>query len=146
MYYLKMCFNVMLSCPLGVGFSGVKHCFNVHRGWEAVGISGGPCSGQLVLLYSRSSRITSCFRLVPCRTLTDRQKSLLMSYAEDEGEVDGTVNGVTATTTGTLTSFRTQTLMWKTGAVMVSGQLEAAALCWFINVTMMPVVQILTPE
>ncbi|XP_029015327.1 dnaJ heat shock protein family (Hsp40) member A3a isoform X4 [Betta splendens] len=34
------------------------------------------------------------------KTLTDRQRSLLMSYAEDETDVDGTVNGVTATTTG----------------------------------------------
>lgn len=35
-----------------------------------------------------------------CRTLTDRQRALLMSYAEDETEVEGTVNGVTGTTTG----------------------------------------------
>lgn len=35
-----------------------------------------------------------------CRTLTDRQRALLMSYAEDETDVEGTVNGVTATTTG----------------------------------------------
>lgn len=34
------------------------------------------------------------------KTLTDRQKALLMSYAEDETDVEGTVNGVTATTTG----------------------------------------------
>ncbi|XP_071371692.1 dnaJ heat shock protein family (Hsp40) member A3a isoform X3 [Centroberyx affinis] len=34
------------------------------------------------------------------KTLTDRQRSLLMSYAEDETEVEGTVNGVTVTTTG----------------------------------------------
>ncbi|KAK0155292.1 DnaJ subfamily A member 3, mitochondrial [Merluccius polli] len=34
------------------------------------------------------------------KTLTDRQKTLLMSYAEDETDIDGTVNGVTATTTG----------------------------------------------
>lgn len=37
------------------------------------------------------------------RNLTDRQKALLMSYAEDEAGVEGTVNGVTATTTGTET-------------------------------------------
>lgn len=37
------------------------------------------------------------------RNLTDRQKALLMSYAEDERDVEGTVNGVTATTTGTRT-------------------------------------------
>ena len=36
-----------------------------------------------------------------CRTLTDRQKALIMSYAEDETEIEGTVNGVTNTTTGT---------------------------------------------
>lgn len=36
------------------------------------------------------------------RTLTDRQKSLLASYAEDETDVEGTVNGVTTTATGTL--------------------------------------------
>ncbi|XP_015227678.1 PREDICTED: dnaJ homolog subfamily A member 3, mitochondrial isoform X1 [Cyprinodon variegatus] len=34
------------------------------------------------------------------KTLTDRQKSLLMSYAEDETDVEGTVNGVTNTSTG----------------------------------------------
>ncbi|KAK6312309.1 hypothetical protein J4Q44_G00179730 [Coregonus suidteri] len=34
------------------------------------------------------------------KTLTDRQKALLMSYAEDETEVEGTVNGVTSTTAG----------------------------------------------
>uniref|UniRef100_A0A672ZY63 DnaJ homolog subfamily A member 3, mitochondrial n=2 Tax=Sphaeramia orbicularis TaxID=375764 RepID=A0A672ZY63_9TELE len=34
------------------------------------------------------------------KTLTDRQRSLLMSYAEDEADVEGSVNGVTATTTG----------------------------------------------
>lgn len=40
-----------------------------------------------------------------CRTLTDRQRALLMSYAEDETEVEGTVNGVTATTTGKTASL-----------------------------------------
>ncbi|KAL6102932.1 dnaja3 [Pungitius sinensis] len=34
------------------------------------------------------------------KTLTDRQRALLTSYAEDETEVEGTVNGVTNTTTG----------------------------------------------
>ncbi|XP_033499681.1 dnaJ heat shock protein family (Hsp40) member A3a isoform X1 [Epinephelus lanceolatus] len=34
------------------------------------------------------------------KTLTDRQRALLMSYAEDETDVEGTVNGVTNTTTG----------------------------------------------
>ncbi|XP_029913764.1 dnaJ heat shock protein family (Hsp40) member A3a isoform X2 [Myripristis murdjan] len=34
------------------------------------------------------------------KTLTDRQRALLMSYAEDETDVEGTVNGVTVTTTG----------------------------------------------
>lgn len=34
------------------------------------------------------------------KSLTDRQRALLMSYAEDESEVEGTVNGVTSTTTG----------------------------------------------
>ncbi|XP_063759453.1 dnaJ heat shock protein family (Hsp40) member A3a isoform X1 [Eleginops maclovinus] len=34
------------------------------------------------------------------KTLTDRQRTLLTSYAEDETEVEGTVNGVTNTTTG----------------------------------------------
>ncbi|TNN68852.1 DnaJ subfamily A member 3, mitochondrial [Liparis tanakae] len=34
------------------------------------------------------------------KILTDRQKTLLASYAEDETEVEGTVNGVTTTTTG----------------------------------------------
>ncbi|XP_075942073.1 dnaJ heat shock protein family (Hsp40) member A3a isoform X2 [Anarhichas minor] len=34
------------------------------------------------------------------KTLTDRQRALLTSYAEDETEVEGTVNGVTTTTTG----------------------------------------------
>uniref|UniRef100_A0A3Q3GN08 DnaJ heat shock protein family (Hsp40) member A3a n=1 Tax=Labrus bergylta TaxID=56723 RepID=A0A3Q3GN08_9LABR len=41
------------------------------------------------------------------KTLTDRQRSLLMSYAEDETDVEGTVNGVTATTTGKRTSSLT---------------------------------------
>uniref|UniRef100_A0A3P9B8B7 DnaJ heat shock protein family (Hsp40) member A3a n=1 Tax=Maylandia zebra TaxID=106582 RepID=A0A3P9B8B7_9CICH len=35
------------------------------------------------------------------KNLTDRQRALLMSYAEDETDIEGTVNGVTATTTGT---------------------------------------------
>lgn len=39
------------------------------------------------------------------KTLTDRQRALLMSYAEDETEVEGTVNGVTATTTGKRSSW-----------------------------------------
>ncbi|KAM6966907.1 dnaJ heat shock protein family (Hsp40) member A3a [Tautogolabrus adspersus] len=39
------------------------------------------------------------------KTLTDRQRSLLMSYAEDETDVEGTVNGVTATTTGKRSSW-----------------------------------------
>ncbi|KAF7665498.1 hypothetical protein LDENG_00140780 [Lucifuga dentata] len=34
------------------------------------------------------------------KTLTDRQRALLMSYAEDEKDVEGTVNGVTITSTG----------------------------------------------
>ncbi|XP_060945592.1 dnaJ heat shock protein family (Hsp40) member A3a [Limanda limanda] len=34
------------------------------------------------------------------KTLTDRQRALLMSYAEDETDVEGTVSGVTNTTTG----------------------------------------------
>ncbi|CAJ1075053.1 dnaJ heat shock protein family (Hsp40) member A3a isoform X2 [Xyrichtys novacula] len=34
------------------------------------------------------------------KSLSDRQRSLLMSYAEEETDVEGTVNGVTATTTG----------------------------------------------
>uniref|UniRef100_A0A8C5BAH1 DnaJ heat shock protein family (Hsp40) member A3 n=1 Tax=Gadus morhua TaxID=8049 RepID=A0A8C5BAH1_GADMO len=34
------------------------------------------------------------------KTLTDKQKTLLMSYAEDETEVEGTVNGVTDTKKG----------------------------------------------
>ncbi|XP_045076540.1 dnaJ homolog subfamily A member 3, mitochondrial-like [Coregonus clupeaformis] len=34
------------------------------------------------------------------KKLTHRQRSLLLSYAEEETDVMGTVNGVTATTTG----------------------------------------------
>ncbi|KAM4603209.1 dnaJ homolog subfamily A member 3, mitochondrial-like isoform 2-T2 [Discoglossus pictus] len=34
------------------------------------------------------------------RHLTDRQRALLLSYAEDETDVEGTVNGITNTTTG----------------------------------------------
>ncbi|KAM6956877.1 LOW QUALITY PROTEIN: dnaJ heat shock protein family (Hsp40) member A3a [Aplochiton taeniatus] len=34
------------------------------------------------------------------KALTDRQRTLLMSYAEDETEVEGTVNGITTTSTG----------------------------------------------
>lgn len=37
-----------------------------------------------------------------CRRLTDRQRALMMSYAEDETDVDGTVNGVTNTASGEL--------------------------------------------
>ncbi|CAG5897794.1 unnamed protein product [Menidia menidia] len=33
------------------------------------------------------------------KTLTDRQRSLLLSYAEDEADVEGSVNGVTTTST-----------------------------------------------
>ncbi|XP_041823595.1 dnaJ heat shock protein family (Hsp40) member A3a isoform X2 [Melanotaenia boesemani] len=39
------------------------------------------------------------------KTLTDRQRALLMSYAEDESDVEGTVNGVTATNTGKRSSW-----------------------------------------
>uniref|UniRef100_A0A4W3HTS6 DnaJ homolog subfamily A member 3, mitochondrial n=1 Tax=Callorhinchus milii TaxID=7868 RepID=A0A4W3HTS6_CALMI len=35
------------------------------------------------------------------KQLSDRQRTLMLAYAEDEGEVEGTVNGVTNTTTGT---------------------------------------------
>lgn len=35
-----------------------------------------------------------------CRRLTDRQRALMMSYAEDETDVEGTVNGVTNTASG----------------------------------------------
>lgn len=38
--------------------------------------------------------------MLVCRMLTDRQRALIMSYAEDEVDVEGTVNGVTTTTTG----------------------------------------------
>ena len=34
------------------------------------------------------------------RRLTSRQQSLILSYAEDETDVEGTVNGVTNTSTG----------------------------------------------
>ncbi|XP_072550494.1 dnaJ heat shock protein family (Hsp40) member A3a [Salminus brasiliensis] len=34
------------------------------------------------------------------KNLTDRQRALIMSYAEDETDVEGTVNGVTTTTAG----------------------------------------------
>jgi hypothetical protein len=34
------------------------------------------------------------------RRLTSRQQSLILSYAEDETDVEGTVNGVTQTSTG----------------------------------------------
>ncbi|TRY97282.1 hypothetical protein DNTS_020576 [Danionella cerebrum] len=34
------------------------------------------------------------------KMISDRQRALMMSYAEDESEVDGTVNGVTNTTAG----------------------------------------------
>uniref|UniRef100_A0A3P9MLK9 DnaJ homolog subfamily A member 3, mitochondrial n=1 Tax=Oryzias latipes TaxID=8090 RepID=A0A3P9MLK9_ORYLA len=34
------------------------------------------------------------------KNLTDRQKALISSYAEDETDIEGTVNGVTATSTG----------------------------------------------
>ncbi|KAM5227569.1 dnaJ homolog subfamily A member 3, mitochondrial [Ctenodactylus gundi] len=34
------------------------------------------------------------------KTLTSRQQSLILSYAEDENDVEGTVNGVTQTSTG----------------------------------------------
>ncbi|XP_029364472.1 dnaJ heat shock protein family (Hsp40) member A3a [Echeneis naucrates] len=40
------------------------------------------------------------FKIKVPKTLTDRQRALLMSYAEEETDVEGTVNGVTATTTG----------------------------------------------
>lgn len=34
------------------------------------------------------------------RRLTSRQQSLILSYAEDETDVEGTVNGVTQTSAG----------------------------------------------
>ncbi|XP_068191955.1 dnaJ heat shock protein family (Hsp40) member A3a isoform X2 [Antennarius striatus] len=39
------------------------------------------------------------------KTLTDRQKELLLSYAEDEIDVEGTVNGITVTATGKKSSW-----------------------------------------
>lgn len=42
------------------------------------------------------------------RVLTDRQRALIMSYAEDEVDVEGTVNGVTTTTTGEHTHTHAQ--------------------------------------
>ncbi|XP_028310858.1 dnaJ heat shock protein family (Hsp40) member A3a isoform X2 [Gouania willdenowi] len=39
------------------------------------------------------------------KALTDRQKSLLLSYAEDETDVEGTVNGITSTSTGKQSSW-----------------------------------------
>ncbi|KAF5896957.1 dnaJ subfamily A member 3, mitochondrial, partial [Clarias magur] len=39
------------------------------------------------------------FKIKVPKTLTDRQRALVMSYAEDEVDVDGTVNGVTTTST-----------------------------------------------
>ncbi|KAM9392002.1 dnaJ heat shock protein family (Hsp40) member A3a isoform 2-T2 [Pholidichthys leucotaenia] len=39
------------------------------------------------------------------KMLTDRQRALLMSYAEDEVDVEGTINGVTNTTTGKRSSM-----------------------------------------
>ncbi|XP_068606575.1 dnaJ heat shock protein family (Hsp40) member A3a [Brachionichthys hirsutus] len=39
------------------------------------------------------------------KTLTDRQRSLLMGYAEDEMDVEGTVNGITVTATGKKSSW-----------------------------------------
>uniref|UniRef100_A0A8D0F959 DnaJ heat shock protein family (Hsp40) member A3 n=1 Tax=Strix occidentalis caurina TaxID=311401 RepID=A0A8D0F959_STROC len=46
---------------------------------------------------------------VPQR-LTDRQRALMMSYAEDEADVDGTVNGVTNTASG---EWGELVLLWK---------------------------------
>nr|XP_023666456.1 dnaJ homolog subfamily A member 3, mitochondrial-like isoform X1 [Paramormyrops kingsleyae] len=40
------------------------------------------------------------FKIRVPKTLTDRQRALLLSYAEEETDVDGTVNGVTTTTAG----------------------------------------------
>lgn len=42
--------------------------------------------------------------LPSCRRLTDRQRALMLSYAEDETDVEGTVNGIASTTTGELCS------------------------------------------
>ncbi|XP_061703283.1 dnaJ heat shock protein family (Hsp40) member A3a isoform X2 [Syngnathoides biaculeatus] len=39
------------------------------------------------------------------KTLTDRQRALVTSYAEDEADVEGTVNGVSATATGKRSSW-----------------------------------------
>lgn len=46
-------------------------------------------------------RITDASVCLVSRMLTDRQQALMRSYAEDETDVEGTVNGVTSTTTGT---------------------------------------------
>uniref|UniRef100_A0AAY4BGX1 DnaJ homolog subfamily A member 3, mitochondrial n=1 Tax=Denticeps clupeoides TaxID=299321 RepID=A0AAY4BGX1_9TELE len=40
------------------------------------------------------------FKIRIPKMLTDRQRALIMSYAEDEADVDGTVNGVSTTATG----------------------------------------------
>lgn len=50
------------------------------------------------------------------RMLTDRQRALMMSYAEDETDVEGTVNGVTSTTAGSGSSV---TSTGEPGALML---------------------------
>lgn len=58
------------------------------------------------------------------RTLTDRQRALLTSYAEDETDVDGTVNGVTNTTAGIIGHMHTdQTLpLLRRWSVIMTGR------------------------
>lgn len=126
------------KCP-----SKTPHCFSKNIQPLHVHLTGarGPCDQIQTLEVSETldvfpiTRITRLFCLFClCRTLTDRQRALLTSYAEDETDVEGTVNGVTATTTGNrITSClrfwnwaRTYLAWGPADAVLISVQAGAA--------------------
>lgn len=52
-----------------------------------------------------------------------------MSYAEDEADVEGTVNGVTATTTGTSTPFL-YLLLFTWGFIRKASCMRSRTCCW----------------
>lgn len=57
------------------------------------------------------------------RRLTSRQHSLILSYAEDETDVEGTVNGVTNTSTGKVA--------WcHVGILSVPQRMNSLEACW----------------
>lgn len=59
-----------------------------------------PCTPWALCVPQRASKVNAQINCLVHRRLTSRQQSLILSYAEEETDVEGTVNGVTTTSTG----------------------------------------------